>query len=97
MLIAIVKFKVKVLGNFSEDTRKLPISRSCRGKSAKNFIGPKRWDEKKTKDYNILSRKTNCNSRGRSPSASPAPEQWRAGVGRAYSEAGGLALLASGS
>ena len=26
MTIAIIKFKVKVLGNFSEDTRKLPIS-----------------------------------------------------------------------
>jgi len=99
MTIAIIKFKVKVLGNFSEDTRKFPISRSCRGKSAKKFKVSKRWDEKKTKDYNILSRKMDCNSRGRSPPASPAPachcearagrrEQWRAGAGRAKPMAG---------
>jgi len=49
MTIAIIKFKVKVLGNFSEDTSKLHISRSCCGKGAKKFKVPKRWDEKKLK------------------------------------------------
>ena len=71
MTIAIIKFKVKVLGNFSEDTRKLPISRSCRGKSGKKFKVSKRWDEKKTKNYSILSKKMDCNSRGWSPHALP--------------------------
>jgi hypothetical protein len=95
MLIAIIKFKVKVLGNFSEDTRKLPISRSCRGKSAKKFKVPKRWDEKTTKYYNILSRKMDCNSGGRSPSASAEASRCRAGLPWRIKWSGSQSILAT--
>ena len=49
MTIAIIKFKVKVLGNFSEDTRKLPISGLVAVKARKSLKSQRGGMRKKLK------------------------------------------------
>jgi len=47
--------------------------------SVKSVICSKQGDEKKTKNYTMLSKEIGCNSRGRSPSASAEASRCRAG------------------